>query len=493
MVLGKGALARQRGHDRRFEQFRQILQLLPGLAVMHTLSGDDDRALRLDQRRGDPGDRLRIGAALQARRLLILDRPAQFLAQQVGRKLDQHRRRPAVLDLREGAAQRLFGGARHRHLLDPFGDVAEIEGRVEVRANLVDVAGIPGRQDDDRAGIAKGLRDAAKGILGAGAVLHRKDADAVTRGDFGDRVAHMQADALLAHHDRADVGLRRGLDDRVDRIADQKLDALALQDFGDGVGDLHGILLAFSGRGAIVTQPGVRLRILSRRPGFGQLGDGTADDRHTPIPVPLSGVAALAAGFAHSLGVTTDHMVWAWGWNSNGQLGDGTTEERHSPVQVQNLSGVTAVAGGGQQSRALKGDGTVWAWGRNDIGQLGDGTTIDRHTPVQVQNLSEVKAIAAGQGHNLALKSDGTVWAWGENGAGQLGDGTTMERHTPVQVRNLSGVTAVASGAEYSLVLKSDGTVWAWGSNGLGQLGDGTNTDRHAPVRVISLSGVTGI
>ena len=93
--------------------------------------------------------------------------------------------------------------------------------------------------------------------------------------------------------------------------------------------------------------------------GFGQLGDGTADDRHTPIPVPLSGVAALAAGFAHSLGVTTDHTVWAWGWNSNGQLGDGTTEERHSPVQVQNLSGVTAVAGGGQQSLALKGDGTV--------------------------------------------------------------------------------------------------------------------------------------
>jgi len=36
--------------------------------------------------------------------------------------------------------------------------------------------------------------------------------------------------------------------------------------------------------------------------GFGQLGDGTADDRHTPIPVPLSGVAALAAGFAIAWG-----------------------------------------------------------------------------------------------------------------------------------------------------------------------------------------------
>src|SRR5207237_1199671 len=40
-------------------------------------------------------------------------------------------------------------------------------------------------------------------------------------------------------HDRADVGLGRALDDRVDRIADQELDPLRLQDMGDGVGDFH--------------------------------------------------------------------------------------------------------------------------------------------------------------------------------------------------------------------------------------------------------------
>src|SRR5690348_12644055 len=66
----------------------------------------------------------------------------------------------------------------------------------------------------------------------------------------------MQTDALLAHHDRADIGLGGGLDDRVDRIADQKLDPLALQDFGDGIGDLHEVSSwVFSGGDAIVTQP----------------------------------------------------------------------------------------------------------------------------------------------------------------------------------------------------------------------------------------------
>ena len=60
---------------------------------------------------------------------------------------------------------------------------------------------------------------------------------------LADRVAHVQPDALLAHHDRADIGLGRGLDDRVDRIADQELDPLRLQDMGDGVGDFHRGLL----------------------------------------------------------------------------------------------------------------------------------------------------------------------------------------------------------------------------------------------------------
>ena len=45
----------------------------------------------------------------------------------------------------------------------------------------------------------------------------------VAGGDLGERVAHMQADPFLADHDRADIRLGGGLDDRIDRIADQKL------------------------------------------------------------------------------------------------------------------------------------------------------------------------------------------------------------------------------------------------------------------------------
>ena len=194
-----------------------------------------------DQRLGDRRHRLRIRAAPEARRLLVFgdQRVGDFLAQDVGRELDQHRAGAAVLDRREGAPQRLDRRVGDRDLLRQFRDVAEIERRVEVRMDLVDVAGIAGRQHDDRAGIAVGLRDAAERVLGAGPVLHDEDADLVARAELADGIAHMQPDALLAHHDRADIGLGRPLDDRVDRIADQPLDPLLFQDLGDRVGDLH--------------------------------------------------------------------------------------------------------------------------------------------------------------------------------------------------------------------------------------------------------------
>ncbi|WP_147443420.1 kelch-like protein [Corallococcus sp. AB011P] len=230
--------------------------------------------------------------------------------------------------------------------------------------------------------------------------------------------------------------------------------------------------------------------------GYGQLGDGTTTQRLTPVPVQvqgLTGVAALATGYNHSLAVKQDGTVWAWGSNAYGQLGDGTTTQRLTPVQVQGLTGVAALATGYYHSLALKQDGTVWAWGRNEYGQLGDGTVTNRPTPVQVQGLTGVAALAAGGFASLALKQDGTVWAWGYNGNGELGDGTTTNRPTPVQVQGLTGVAALAAGGYHALALTQNGTVWAWGRNVEGQLGDGTVTDRLTPVRVPGLTGVAAL
>lgn len=150
---------------------------------------------------------------------------------------------------------------------------------------------------------------------------------------------------------------------------------------------------------------------------YGQLGDGTVESHpFDPVAVSgLSGVVALEARERGNCALKADGTVMCWGDNEYGQLGDGSTEQRATPVAVSGLSGVVALASGSsaEHSCALKADRSVVCWGENGAGQLGDGSTTQRNTPVAVASLSDVSSLTVGYGFSCALKADGSVACWG--------------------------------------------------------------------------------
>lgn len=229
---------------------------------------------------------------------------------------------------------------------------------------------------------------------------------------------------------------------------------------------------------------------------WGQVGDASTAAR--PVPVMVSEehggprFTAVAAGHRHTLALTDDGDVLAWGDNRSGQVGDGTFDTSSSPTAVAGFGpsvSITAIAAGGAHSLAVSDGGALYAWGSNDLGQLGIGVGASVDTPTAVTAFpagTRVVAVAAGASHSLALTEEGLVYAWGANGSGQLGDGTTTGWSTPEQVRGFpegTRLAAIAAGSSHSLALTTRGDVFAWGANGNGQLGDRTTATRLVPVR----------
>ena len=113
----------------------------------------------------------------------------------------------------------------------------------------------------------------------------------------------------------------------------------------------------------------------------GKLGVGQSSTNLGRVLVPaevhgagdvafLNSVKAIMGGEVHNVALQSDGTVWAWGNNMFGQLGNGSTNEAHTPVQVSVLHSVTALGGRGYHTLALEADGSVWGWGWNSMGEL---------------------------------------------------------------------------------------------------------------------------
>lgn len=227
---------------------------------------------------------------------------------------------------------------------------------------------------------------------------------------------------------------------------------------------------------------------------FGQLGDGTTDNRTEPVPV-LNGtnVEKIIAGRNHGLFIKEDGTLWAMGRNEYGQLGDGTTTDRFEPIQV--TTDVITAAGGESHTMILKDDGSLWGVGRNNFGQLGDGSTTDRLEAVKIDD--NVARVSAGWHHTFYANTSGDLLAMGDNAYGKLGIGETAGsvafKNEPTPVVNGTQVVSISLKSDNSYFIRSNGRLYSVGNNEYGQLGDGTRIDKATPVQVRNGTNVTAV
>ncbi|KAG0321747.1 hypothetical protein BGZ99_003718 [Dissophora globulifera] len=130
-------------------------------------------------------------------------------------------------------------------------------------------------------------------------------------------------------------------------------------------------------------------------------------------------LADIQGGEHHSIALTKDGRLFGFGRSDSYQLGLGYTEEPghedssshkkaiRTPTHIPGLPTIAAVAVGGNHTLALSEDGEVYAWGFGEMFACGNGEEEDVQTPLllagkQIEGHRVVKVAAGGQ-HSVIL------------------------------------------------------------------------------------------
>ena len=220
---------------------------------------------------------------------------------------------------------------------------------------------------------------------------------------------------------------------------------------------------------------------------FGQLATCHSDHVLSNQPIKIMGdVVSVSVGFGHILAMRTDGSLWGWGNRTGLGIGrvlnpDNDLAALGHPQPTEIMEDVISIATGSAHSLAITSDGTLWAWGSNGEGQLGNGT--DEMSPYPTRIKEGVVAIAAAFWHSAAITQDGGLYTWGSNSSGQLGTGDADGRFSPERV--MDGVIQVSTGRLNTMAARYNGDVMGWGSNVFGQIARGGASRFYAPVGVL--------
>jgi alpha-tubulin suppressor-like RCC1 family protein len=231
---------------------------------------------------------------------------------------------------------------------------------------------------------------------------------------------------------------------------------------------------------------------------YGKLGTGNEDNQLIPVPVPFfcgndpeKQVINAKCGLHHTIAVTVDGNVYAWGCALDLRCG-------MPRAKLTALDRINQLESQGMQV-SFKAPIPIPYFLDPEI----RGSLTSAYTPPEL-NLNammeeqdeklfkrpHITRLAAGQAHSIVV-ADGQVWAWGNNDYGELGTGFHSLSYRPLRLglQAKVNIIEVACGAAHSLALAQDGVVFAWGNNEFGQLGTGDRENSEYPKMIQSLQG----
>jgi alpha-tubulin suppressor-like RCC1 family protein len=243
---------------------------------------------------------------------------------------------------------------------------------------------------------------------------------------------------------------------------------------------------------------------------------GAANNNPNPpalvtLPNATGPVVAVAAGEADSFALTSTGQLYAFGDDGAGQLGLAPAGMLYpTPKQVTLPAPASSVAAGQYHTLVLTSDGKVYAFGLNNEGQLGNATNNGSGTANPTPTLvslpgatGPVSQIVAGHVFSVALTSTNQLYGFGYDYFGQVGPGLNAGTNNPnpvpaeITVPGATGpVTQIGAGANNTSIVTSSGQLFTLGDNVDGQLGRWAGFNSSAapnttPTQVVLAPGTT--
>ena len=170
----------------------------------------------------------------------------------------------------------------------------------------------------------------------------------------------------------------------------------------------------------------------------GVLGHGDDSDKNTPTVISSFKignvkVVHMSAGFAHSGAVSSDGRLFMFGKGEDGALGLSSKppKQMNVPTIVNTLQGTHIIevsCNVGEKhghTLCVSNQGQVFAFGDGYKGKLGLGDQNSRYVPTEIPqenfNGEHIKHVSAGGIHSAAVSAEGHVFTWGCGSDGRLG------------------------------------------------------------------------